>query len=487
VAVKSSLNNVHPAMVVLGVVLFLVSILGELPVTSLYASLVMWVGLWLLWRPGESPILLFVFGYQWLQASITLFRANIGGYDWGELSAFRGDIEAATYLSLTGLLALAVGMRWGVGRWRAGPAQAAREAALRYDMVRWFQLYLLAFVVSMVAAAAARFVPALAQPLLALGALKWAFFFVLTYAAFLRPIGHQKLWSIAFGLELLLGFGGYFSSFKVVLIFTLLGIVAVSIRWTPRKVFVLTMLGAVSLSFGIMWTAAKTDYREFVSGGQSAQVVTVDYATSVSKLGELVLDLDAERLADATEDFANRLSYVDFFGATLRHVPAVISHTHGELWLDAIIRPFTPRALFPEKTAIHDSARTRKYTGVMVAGVSQGTSISIGYMGESYIDFGVPGMFFPVFAFGWLLGRSYRWLVVNAASRGLLGMGLASAALFGATYLESSITKVFGGLIAALLVAWLLNLFVFPTHLKWMLTGKARSGSAVAHGRTRGR
>jgi hypothetical protein len=52
----------------------------------------------------------------------------------------------------------------------------------------------------------------------------------------------------------------------------------------------------------------------------------------------------------------------------------------------------------------------RKYAGVFVAGVEQNTSIAFGYAIESYIDFGVPWMFAPVFLFGLVMGLVYEGL-----------------------------------------------------------------------------
>src|SRR5262249_28476619 len=44
---------------------------------------------------------------------------------------------------------------------------------------------------------------------------------------------------------------------------------------------------------------------------------------------------------------------------------------------------------------------------VRVAGRETNTSIAFGYSIEAYIDFGVPLMFLPVFAFGVLVGAAY--------------------------------------------------------------------------------
>ena len=92
------------------------------------------------------------------------------------------------------------------------------------------------------------------------------------------------------------------------------------------------------------------------------------------------------------------------------------------------MHPLMPRLFFPNKPAINDSDRTSAYSGVWVANVDQGTSISIGYMGESYIDFGRWGMFIPVFLWGWLVGGCFDYLR-RKAPHPLLGIALASCLL----------------------------------------------------------
>ena len=126
-----------------------------------------------------------------------------------------------------------------------------------------------------------------------------------------------------------------------------------------------------------------------------------------------------------------------------------------------------PRIFFADKSIIDDSERTNKYTGFAVAGAGQGTSISIGYMGESYIDFGEVGMMVPIFLLGLLYGSLYRWMLNSRGGRGILGMAIASGVLFVGIFLESSITKLFGGLIVALLAGWLIVQFITPRFFPW--------------------
>lgn len=440
-----------------------------------FAAVILLLGFALLWRPGESPILFWIFSYQWIQASLKAMDASFKSIDLNALATFSGDVEFATYLSLAAIGALAFGMRWGAGPQLDYVAQSARTLALQYSMKKWFRLYVLAYCVALAATFFAWRIPGLVQPLLALAALKWAFFFMLTYVTFVHPIEDRRLWLFVFLFEFLMGFTGYFAGFTNVLVFTLMGILAAGARFTFSRVLLLSLLGSFTLVFAILWTAVKTDYRSFISQGASAQVVETSFADSLTKLGTLLSNVNPESFELATQAFVDRISYVEFFGATLQNVPNKTPYTYGELWFDAILRPFMPRILFPSKSEINDSDLTAKYSGVEVAGASQGTSISIGYIGESYIDFGPVLMMVPILGFGWLLGRVHRWLTSSSAAGSLAGMGIASASLIVASRLESSITKVFGALIAALLVAWILSEFVIPRYLRWLTAGLSRT------------
>ena len=87
-----------------------------------------------------------------------------------------------------------------------------------------------------------------------------------------------------------------------------------------------------------------------------------------------------------------------------------------------------------------------------VAGVEQGTSIGIGYMAESYVDFGPVLMFLPILLLGVFYGLIYRLFVINSRYV-LLGCGIATAILvFGGNAIETSNVKLIGGNVTALLV-----------------------------------
>jgi hypothetical protein len=212
----------------------------------------------------------------------------------------------------------------------------------------------------------------------------------------------------------------------------------------------------------------KVDYREFLNQGSGLQEVTVPIGERIEVLRELVGKMDAESIQKGVEKLVLRVNYVNYFALCLMNIPANLPFEHGQLWGEAVERTFKPRFLFPEKTAIDDSTRTSYYTGVQVAGADEGTSIGIGYMGESYIDFGKVGMFVPVLLLGLFYGFIYRYFVHYPHT--VMGFGMATAILlFGAYQLETSNIKLVGGNLMTFLVLALVSKLMGETVWRMML------------------
>lgn len=464
----TSVGRRFPA-VILGVAAVILLSVGFGPNLNLalLSLAVLVVGCIVLWRPGETPFLCVTFCVHWLGASVAIFYANWLDLDILRASVFGGEISLATVLSLVGILFLAFGMRVGAGTWRPREAESALSIACAHPVSRWFGLYCIALAVSLTALAFMWVLPGLSQALLALAGLRWAFFFVLAYASFARGGVGGMYFPLAFAIELALGLGTYFSDFRTVFFFSIYAALASGLRLNARMQALLALLIVALVSFSIVWTGVKQEYRAFISGGQREQVVSVDYATRLGKLADLTGALDARAVEAGFDQILRRLSYVEYFSVVLVHVPAAIAHENGALLVDALTRPFLPRAFFPDKAVIDDTERTNLYTGG-IAGVSEATSISIGYVGEAYIDFGTYGMMLALFGVGCGYGYGYRLLSRSKVAGSLVGMGLATAALQPIGFLETSFTKAAGGLAITLLVTWLFVKFLIPLCLRWV-------------------
>jgi hypothetical protein len=457
-----------PATLPVALALLLIGGIGPNLLLAVLSVAVLIAGCMLLWRPGEPPVLLFTFAYPWLQGSVSIFHANWLGIDVTQYTPFGGQMRAAVIMSLAGLLTLALGMRLGVGKAHQGDVFAMREMALSQPVKRWFWLYALAWALGLVAARLAGYVPGLTQPMLALAAMRWAFFFMLAVACFSQGRALRGVFPAVFLLELAAGIGSYFADFKTVFVITFFALLASGTRITGKALLGASAVGVLVISFAIVWTAVKVDYRAFVSGGQAAQIITVDYVTRIAKLYELAAALDMEALTNAVDQFLRRLTYVEYFGVVLTYVPANVPHTLGAIFWDAIARPFLPRLLFVDKDVIDDTERTNLFTGGL-GGSSEGVSISLGYIAEAYIDFGPYIMFAALLGIGLFYGLVYRVLLRWRRSSGLLGMAMATAVLASVGPMENSFTKVFGGIVVSLVIAWGTIVFLVPFWAPWLV------------------
>jgi hypothetical protein len=426
------------------------------------ALIVLWLGIRLLWRPQFSPVFFFIFCYSWIQASIRVFQANILNIEINQLPVMGGDIYLASALSLLGIAVLAIGMRFGLGHasssWRS---EFVGELENRPPLF-WFRCYAVALLIALALEISTFVAPGLSQPIIALANLKWAFFWLFTHIAFVKGGISRWLWLLVFLLEFLMGVAGFFSSFKTVVFFTILGLISSGIRLSGWRIAALAGLSALLVTVGVAWTAIKAEQRSFLNQGNASQEVLVGFQDSVGNIFNLASNLNATVMADSFMVLVDRITYVELFGEVLDIVPSQMPYEKGALWGDAILRPFMPRLFFPEKSIIDESLRTSEYTRREFAGIDQGTQVSLGYIADSYIDFGPLLMMLPILAVGWFMGRFYRWIINLQWCRGAIGAGMGTATVFQMSSIEISNTKLFGGLIVGMLMSWLVAMLIVP-------------------------
>ena len=420
----------------------------------------------LLWRKGETQILLFGCAMQWLQVVTGVFDADFQGAPLEELSGIP-NVERATWLSLIGVLVLASGMRLALGRRPETSAFEKEEEARRLSPRRMFTAWLWSLVIAWIAGVVAWRYQGLTQPIYALTSFKWVFFFILAYGVIVQNRNYRWLLA-AILIDFSTGWLGYFGSFKEVLYMVILAGCSTRVGLNSRSRTVIGASVVAIVAASLVWSSIKSEYRSFLNQDTGEQRVTGTVSSRFGKLGELISGLDSGKVNEAAEVLVARVSYVEYFAHTLSHVPEGVPYERGKLWLDAVTRILQPRLLFPNKAVTDDSARTMKYTGVIVAGTEQGSSIGIGYMGESYIDFGPYLMFLPIFLLGLLFGFICRYFTNHNRSR-LLGTALATAILFTATRaIEFSNIKILGGAVT-LCLAMLVYNFVFGARvMNWL-------------------
>lgn len=420
-----------------------------------------------LWTPREPPLAMMVVVYQWLQASTKLLHANLLGIplndmlvagSFGAMHPVMGALGEATVLSLLGLLTLVGGL--ALAR-RLLPLTADPVSAVAPEPsgTRIRQRLVVATLITIAGSSVLKNLQyslpgSVTQIILPLIDLKWALVFALTCAVFRSRAGYAWL-AVICGAEVVLGFAAYFSAWKEVILILVLGYFFCRPGFELRRValgFGLVLLG---LGLAVFWTAIKVEQRQFLNQGTGQQVVVRGTSESLANAFDLAAATEVDEYAEAANRLAERIAYVDYFANALLHVPAVRAHEGGALWWRAVTHIFTPRILFPDKPPLlSDSEQTMYYTGLRLASSFEGTSISLGYMAESYIDFGVPGMFVPIFFWGLVLGLGMRLLVARFGAVDLV-WGTAAVVMLNSLILEVTAVKMVGGTLMSIIVMFL--------------------------------
>ena len=452
-----------------GALLLSLSLLTPNPLITAACALAVPLFALLLWRRGEPPVLLLIAMFQWLQVSIRVFHADFVGLrlDEMDVSLYR-PVESAIWLGLAALVVLALGMRLGAGRAArnesAGPAEAEVEML---HLPRLFAAYLALAVAGLLVSRYGWRYLGFSQLLVAVASLKAVPLFLLVYASFKRHTGSRYVVA-AVVLEVMLGMGGYFAGFKTVFFILFLGVIAASPRVTRRGAIATVAGFVVLLVLILFWTSIKAKYRPFLNQGTGAQVVTVGWGDRLRFIGREARRTTTSDLAASVEPLINRVAYVRFLADAINYVPAVVPHADGAIWGGAVRHIFMPRILVPQKPILpSDSELTMRYTGVKLAGGGQGTSISMGYAAEAYVDFGFRAMWFPIFLMGALWGLMYRALM-RTGGYVLLRHGFAVALFLPFIAFETTVVKLLGGSMSSFLILFVILAFGSARLWRWL-------------------
>lgn len=90
----------------------------------------------------------------------------------------------------------------------------------------------------------------------------------------------------------------------------------------------------------------------------------------------------------------------------LKHVPKHVDFENGKALMIDIFSSVMPRFLLPNKRVVNDHKRFNYYTGYTL---NNQTSMSIGVIGDFYINFGFYGTIISMFVFGHCVARFIFW------------------------------------------------------------------------------
>ena len=409
----------------------------------------MLIGLTVL-RPNVVPIVPLALGYQWLQVSMATLYANFLGISIEQWLP-EGDPRRATYLGLLALTIATVLTALGALRWGRVDGVAVLASLRRTSLPNILTLYASALALTLTLRAAIAITSPFAQIVEGLEGLRWAALMLLIASCLAQR--HGTGWMMAaLGLEVVIGFSGFFAGFTEPLLFALLAFLTVAPvlhRSQKTAAVALVLLLAV---LGLLWNAIKIEYRREVAGPQGGQSIQVGLGERYEILGQMALGALDSDVGDTVGKLAERMAYVEYFGQVLERVPVGLPHRDGDLLLAAVQHILTPRLLFPDKPLLpSDSVLTAQYTGNIGVIYMPGTSVSLGYVTEGYIDFGVPG----VLLMGALLAGIFTAVIYvfkKVSPDPAVAVALTCSTLIYARLFEGSLPKLLGGTLAVLLV-----------------------------------
>lgn len=428
------------------------------PGMSLLSLLVLFILPKLVWLRGHPPLVLLCLVFQWLQTTTKLLQANLAGRPFIEY-ARSPEAEVALMLALAAIVVIGIGVRLMIASKKN--MQMGTSVFSLINAGKLLNIYLFFFGFTFLVSGILYLIPGLTQILLSLTYVKWVFYVMLIYTILVKKEKYHYL-PLIFFIEFVYNSFGYYSNFKDVVFITAIAaftvIVTVRIGW----LVLLTPFMIVIFNIFVIWNTIKEDYRAFLDSNSN-----VSFGQKVDKVEELYYqfeDFDA-----ALEKALDRLSYLTMFMYTLETVPAKVPHEQGRLWVGAIQNITMPRIIFPDKKVYHDSEKANAYTGREWAGIEQGTSISIGYISESYVDFGAVLMFLPIFGLGLLVGWIYKNILSYPYHPVLLFSLVIPIIYFTKfTLIETSNDKFLGALVMNFIIFTLFIRFGLPIVLRFL-------------------
>ncbi len=388
------------------------------PILMTLSGFSMYLVLRLLWRLNEPKHLLVNLLLNWMVVAILLPYGALFNIPLSELTLYKSEtIVYATLLAIISQIVYTTGIYIPLKNIVVTSIDKLKFYLSRYNGKKLFLGYIYYSIFSAFLTQLLLRVPG-GQMFLGLVHFKWVFLTLLILHTSIIP-SNTKYALIFIALEILLSFSGFWASFKDYILVALGAFFTLNRRITAKGFIGILFISILTFFIFVVWSASKGRYRAYLTGGERSQsVVQTDQFKNISILFEIVgEDFSAENFSESfvrgSQSLLYRVSYVEYFALTLKQVPTFLPHENGQMLKDALEHVLKPRILFPDKKMIYDSDITSKYTGISFAGRDEGVSFSLGYVPESYIDFGPVYMFIPVFFFGLLFGWMYRTLLLK--------------------------------------------------------------------------
>ena len=366
-----------------------------------------------LWREYTPPVLLFFMFLHWVQVFSSILFADFVGSSIDELFNSR-DTAFLFGMTFLQIILVIVFLRGFVAKKirkitpsLAELTSAAEQLNLRSIIIGYFaSAFIVPVLQSFTFGSASLF-----QLISSFGIIKLIFIGLLVFMLLLKKKTNKPLILAILAFDFIMSFASYFSDFKIIIFILIVVYFTVKpylSKNTILRVIPVVVLISVFLSF---WSYVKGDYRDFLNQGTRSQVQNVSSSMALSYLADKSSNFGFDELKEGFAVLLSRAQYMERYSEVYARVPAVIPHTDGRELYDAIQFVLIPRFLNKNKGIKDASEKTSYYTGIRFSNAAQGTSISMGYFCELYIDFGLYIMIIPLILIAVMIGYIYTWVL----------------------------------------------------------------------------
>lgn len=428
---------------------------------TIFSGAMLLVIIYSLNKPYVPPVLVYLFSFHWLQVFAAVGYASYLGQPL-EVAFESQDLEPLFWTTILqiGTMAFFLSRIYNVKY--VPDLQMLKDAAEKLNVRKVLYAYGIATLVFPTLIAATYSNSSLNQLVQSFAVVRKVLLLMLIFSYFLRETKYKNTIVVLVILEFILSFASYFSNFKEIIFFVVFVYLTVKPEVKSKQVLLLLPAGAVLITFLVFWSGVKEGYRNFLNQGSRQQQVNVSKVEALDYLVDKSGEFDVDSFRVGAEKLLYRLQYMQQYSSVYERVPDFIPYENGKNLGGTIEFLTMPRFLNTEKKILDPSSKTSYYTGKRFANAEQGTSISMGYFCDLYIDFGLWLMFIPLLAITFMIGKVSNYIINSNKYNLIFTYSLFIGTILSCGTFESDIIFYLGSVRNYAVFMILGNFFLFP-------------------------
>ena len=428
---------------------------------TIFSGVVLLVIVSSLQKPYIPPVLVYLLGFHWLQVFAAVVYASY--LDLPLEEAFESkDLEVLLWVTILqiGTMAFFLSKIYKVNF--VPNLQILKDAAEKLNVKKVLYAYGIATLIFPTLIAATYSNSSLSQLVQSFAVIRKVLLLMLIFIYFLRDTKYRNTIVVLVILEFVLSFASYFSNFKEIIFFVVFVFLTVKPEVKTKQVLLLMPVGITFIAFLVFWSGVKEGYRNFLNQGNRQQQVNVSKLEALDYLVNKTEEFDVDSFRTGAEKLLFRLQYMQQYSSVYSRVPEFIPFENGKNITGTIEFLTMPRFLNANKKILDPSSKTSYYTGKRFANAEQGTSISMGYFCDLYIDFGLWLMFIPLLIITFMIGKVSNYIINSDKYNILFTYSLFIGTILSCGTFESDIIYYLGSVRNYAVFMILGNFFLFP-------------------------